>query len=154
MFQFEVYGIPVAQKQTQFGCSCPANKKCKKWGYDPSLKDKQTIQWQIKPFAPETPFDSAIEMTVAFFLPIPKGVSKAVKQQMINRVILPDKKPDDDNLSYLITNSLKGIVYDDDKRVCARHIYKFYGEEPKTVIRVRPILQAQPLGFRDADDIR
>ncbi len=153
MFQFEVHGIPSPQKQTQFGCSCPPQKKCKKWGYDPSLKQKEIIQWQIKPFAPEKPFETAVEMTIAFFLPIPKSASKALRQQMINRVILPDKKPDDDNLSYLVTNALKGIVYDDDRRICVRHIYKFYGVEPRTVIRVRPILQAEPLGYREADDI-
>jgi len=56
-------------------------------------------------------------------------------------------------LAYLVTNALKEIVYDDDKRICAKHVYKFYGLEPKTVIRVRPILQAEPLGYRDADDI-
>ena len=153
MLQFEVIGIPSAQKQTQFCCSCPPKTKCKKWGYDPSQKQKQIIQWQIKPFAPTTPLSSALEMTIVFFLPIPKSASKAVRTQMINRVILPDKKPDDDNLSYLVTNALKGIIYDDDKRICARHIYKFYGTDPKTVIRIRPILQAEPLGYRDADDL-
>lgn len=148
MFQFQVHGIPVAQKQTRFTCKC-GRGHC----YDPSSRDKAIIQWQVKPFAPEVPFDSAVEMTLMFFMPIPKSASKAVREQMINRVILPDRKPDDDNLSYLVTNALKGIVYDDDKRICVRHIYKFYGVEPKTVIRVRPILQAQPLGYRDADDI-
>jgi Holliday junction resolvase RusA-like endonuclease len=55
-------------------------------------------------------------------------------------------------LAYLITNALKGLVYDDDKRVCAKHVYKFYADEPKTVVRVRPILQAQPLGIMDPSE--
>lgn len=148
MLQFQVHGIPFPQKQTRFTCSC-GKGRC----YDPSSKEKEIIRWQIKPFAPEKPLDSAVELTIAFFLPIPKRTSKAVRKQMINRVILPDKRPDDDNLSYLVTNALKGIVYDDDKRICVRHIYKFYGTDPKTVIRVRPILQSEPLGYRDADDI-
>jgi Holliday junction resolvase RusA-like endonuclease len=148
MFQFEIHGPPIAQKQTRFTCPC-GKGRC----YDPSAKDKAQMQWQIKPFAPEVPLTGPIELTIAFFIPIPKGVSKAVREQMINRVILPDKKPDEDNLAYLVTNALKEIVYDDDKRVCAKHVYKFYGLEPKTVIRVRPILQAQPVGYRSADDI-
>ncbi len=153
MFQFEVHGVPKPQEQIQCACDCPPKSKCKKWVYNPCSKQIETIRWQVRPFAPETPFSSAVEFTAAFFLPIPKGVSKAVRTQMINRVILPDKTPDDDNLSYLVTNALKGIVYDDDKRICIRHIYKFYGPEPKTVIRVRSILQAEPLGYRLADDI-
>jgi Holliday junction resolvase RusA-like endonuclease len=148
MFQFEIHGPPIPQKQTRFTCPC-GKGHC----YDPSYKDKQQIQWQIRPFAPHTPLTCPVEVTIAFFIAIPKGTSKAVRTQMINRVILPDKKPDEDNLAYLITNAMKQIVYDDDKRVCAKHVYKFYAEEPKTVIRVRAILQAQPLGYRDADDI-
>lgn len=147
MFQFEVHGVPVAQKQTRFTCPC-GKGRC----YDPSSKDKEYLQWQIRPFAPPEPIQTAVELTIVFFVPIPKGVSAAVRTQMINRVILPDKKPDEDNLAYLVTNALKKIVYDDDRRVCAKHVYKFYGVDPKTVIKVRPILQAEPLGYRDADD--
>jgi Holliday junction resolvase RusA-like endonuclease len=148
MFQFEIHGAPCAQNQTRFTCKC-GQGRC----YDPSSKDKQYIQWQVKPFAPVKPLDCPLELTLVFFLPIPKKVSKAVRLQMLNRVLLPDKTPDEDNLAYLVTNALKEIVYDDDKRICAKHVYKFYGEEPKTVIRVRPILQAQPLGYRDADHL-
>jgi Holliday junction resolvase RusA-like endonuclease len=111
------------------------------------------MQWQIRPFAPETPLSGPVELTLVFFFKIPKGTSKALRTQMLNRVILPDKKPDEDNLAYLVTNALKEIVYDDDRRICAKHVYKFYGAEEKTVIRVRPILQAQPLGVRCADDL-
>lgn len=149
MFQFTVYGIPVAQKQTRFTTVGGFPRT-----YDPSKKDKERIQWQIKPFAPDIPLSQPVELTIAFFMPIPKASSRALRLQMINRVILPDKKPDEDNLAYLVTNALKEIVYDDDKRICAKHVYKFYGAEPKTVIIVRPILQAEPLGYRDADDIR
>ena len=147
MFQFEVIGTPVPQKQTRFFCKC-GQGRC----YDPSKKDKQFIQWQIKPFAPEIPLMGPVELTLVFFLPIPKSTSKAKRLQMLNRVILPDKYPDEDNLAYLVTNALKEIVYDDDKRICAKHVYKFYGLEAKTVIRVRPILQAEPVGYRDADE--
>lgn len=145
MFQFEIFGPPIAQKQTRWTKTGHV--------YDPSAKDKQYIQWQIRPFAPSEPIAGPVELTICFFMPIPKSASKAVREQMINRVILPDKKPDEDNLAYLVTNALKEIVYDDDKRVCVKHVYKFYGPDPKTVIRVRPLLEAQPLGYCDADDL-
>lgn len=153
MFQFEVHGIPAPQQQQNCACDCPPKQKCKKWLYNPSLKEKEIIQWQVRPFAPSSPLSGAIEMTVAFFLPIPKSASKKLREQMLNRVILPAKRPDEDNLAYLVTNALKGIVYVDDGLICAKHVYKFYGAEPKTVIRVRQILQAEPLGYRDADDL-
>jgi Holliday junction resolvase RusA-like endonuclease len=148
VFIFEIHGAPVPQKQTRFSC---IHNKPHTW--DPSKKDKQQIQWQIKPFAPSIPLSGPIELTIAFFLPIPKSTSKAKRQQMLNRVILPDIRPDEDNLAYLVTNALKEIVYHDDKQICAKHVYKFYGAEGKTIIKVRPILQAEELGYRNADDL-
>lgn len=144
MFQFEIYAPLVPQKQTRIA----RNGHC----YNPSAKDKERIQWQIKPLAPSVPLCCAVELTLTFFFPIPKSAKKALREQMLNRVILPDKRPDVDNLAYLITNALTGIVYDDDSRVCAMKLFKFYGPESKTVIQVRPILQAQPLGYH-ADDL-
>ena len=145
MYHFDFPGVPVPQKQTRWTRGGIV--------YDPSKKDKEKLQWFLKPLAPKEPLSCPVELTIHFFMPIPKATNKALRRQMINRVILPDKKPDEDNLAYLVTNALKEIVYDDDKRVCAKHVYKLYGEEPKTIIRVRPILQAEPLGLHDADYI-
>lgn len=144
MFMFELYGPLVVQKQTRFRCinGIPI-------GYDPSKKDLEHIRWQIKPFAPKEPLCCPVELTIAFYFPIPKATSNVKRLAMINQVILPDVRPDEDNLAYIVTNALKNIVYDDDKRVCAKHVYKFYGKEPKTVIKVRPILQSQQVGIHD-----
>ncbi len=107
--------------------------------YGQGLDVLRDIKWQIKPTAPEKPLTCAIETHFTFFMPIPKGTSKAKKLQMINRIILPSKKPDLDNLAYLITNALKGIVYQDDNQICVSHCYKYYGETPKTIIKIYPI---------------
>jgi Holliday junction resolvase RusA-like endonuclease len=146
MYQFTIHAPLTPQKQTQWTRSGHS--------YDPSKKDKERIQWQIRPTAPEKPLAQPVELTLVFFFPIPKAASKAMRTQMLNRVILPDKRPDIDNLAYLVTNALKGIVYDDDSRVCVQLLYKFYGAEPKTVIKVRPILQAEPLGYRELDECK
>jgi Holliday junction resolvase RusA-like endonuclease len=144
MYIFEIHGVPIAQKQTRFCC---INNKPR--AYDPSAKDKERIQWQIRPFAPQEPLLGPVELSITFFLPIPKRVSAKVRRQMINRVTLPNVRPDEDNLAYLISNALKKIVYEDDKQVCVKHVYKFYGEVPKTVIKVRPILQIEELGVHE-----
>ena len=59
---------------------------------------------------------------------------------MENHVILPIKRPDVDNLAYLVTNSLKGIVYADDSQVVDLILHKRYGNDPRTVIKVIPII--------------
>ena len=143
MFQFTI-DLPLkAQQQTRW----TKQGHC----YDPSSKDKEQMRWHIKPFAPEKPLEGAIDLTIAFFFSIPKSASKMLRQQMLNRVVLPCKKPDVDNLAYLVSNALKGLVYKDDCQVCAEKIYKFYGEKEKTVIVVKPILQAQDWGYSEND---
>lgn len=138
MFIFNVHGVPSVQKQTKF-FRCGDGVRT----YDPSAKDKEYIQWQVRPFMGESPLACAIEMFITFFLPIPKSTSGIRRKQMENRVILPVKRPDIDNLAYIVTNALKGIVYQDDSQVCSMHLYKFYDKDPRTVIKVRPILQLE-----------
>ena len=151
MFVFEVFGIPRPQEQLNCACDCPKDKKCKKWMYNPSAKAKERIQWQIKPFAPKDLILGPVELSIFFFLPIPKKTSSKRRLAMLNRIILPTLTPDEDNLAYLITNALKKIVYDDDKQVCVKHVYKLYGAEAKTIIKVRPIMQMEDVGLHEID---
>ena len=142
MFIYELTGKPVPQKQTRFVCACR-----KGHAYDPSRKDLEQMQWQMRPFAPETPLQGPVELTMIFFFPIPKATSAIRRRQMINRVILPIVRPDEDNLAYIVTNAMKKIFYEDDSQICAKHVYKFYGAQPKTVVRVVPIATGENFGL-------
>lgn len=139
MLLFEIHGCPIPQKQTRF-------VRATGRAYNPSQKDVEQIRWQIRPYAPREPLACAIEMHMTFYLPIPKSASRRVYMQMLNGVILPTKKPDFDNLAYLITNALKEIVYADDSLVTDCTIRKRYSETPRTVIKIVPIEQMQQVG--------
>jgi Holliday junction resolvase RusA-like endonuclease len=139
MFLFEVFSAPIPQKQTQF-------IRATGIAYNPSKKDAERLRWQILPDAPQTPLEGAVEMHLTFYLPIPKSASNRLRTQMINGVVLPTKKPDFDNLAYLVTNALKGIVYRDDSQVTDCIIRKRYGERPRTVIKIIPIEQLGKVG--------
>jgi len=139
MFLFEVVGIPVPQKQTCFIRSTGI-------AYNPSKKEAEQLQWQIRPYAPAVPLTCAIEMHLTFYLPIPKSASKMKRTQMINGVILPKTRPDFDNLAYLVTNALKKIVYEDDSLVTDCIIRKRYSDRPRTIIKIIPIDEMQPVG--------
>lgn len=127
MLLFEIHSKPVPQKQTLFG---------KHRAYDPSKLDKQTIQWQIRPYAPKEPLLTPLSVDMTFYLPIPKGTSKIKQTQMINQLIYPSKRPDIDNLAYIVTNAMKEIIYQDDSQIVDLSLHKRYGLEPKTVIKV------------------
>lgn len=139
MYLFEITGDPVPQKQTQF---------IRRTGiaYDPSAKDRKFIEWQIRPYAPAHLIVSPVEMHITFFMPIPKSTSRVKTTQMINGVILPKKRPDIDNLAYIVTNALKGIVYLDDSQITDLILRKRYSDRPRTVIKVIPIDEIQPIG--------
>lgn len=144
MFIFEVAGIPVPQKQTRFNRSSGH-------AYNPSSLDAERVKWQIRPLAPQTPLPGAVELHLHFFLPIPASASKAKRRQMLNGIIPHTKKPDFDNLAYLITNALKGLVYVDDAQVTDCMIRKRYSDYPRTVIRVIPILELEKVGVDRCD---
>lgn len=138
MLIFEIHSPPEVQKQTRF--HRVGDKIIK---YDPSLKAKQHIQWQIKAYAPSEPYAGPIKVDLTFYLPIPKATSKVKKRQMVNGVILPAKRPDLDNLAYLMTNAMKEIIYLDDSQIVDACNHKRYGEEPKTVVKIIPIYNTE-----------
>ncbi len=127
MLIFEVHMTPRPQKQTTFG---------RRRAYDPSKNQKLAIQWQIRPYAPRQPLTTPLSVDIIFYLPIPKGTSKLLKSQMINQSVYPFKRPDIDNLAYIVTNAMKEIVYVDDSQIVDLNLKKRYAEVPKTVIKV------------------
>lgn len=131
MIQFEINMSPVSQKQTQF---IARRGFCR--GIDPSKTDREQIQWQIRPFAPKEPLEGPLQIDITFIMPIPKGTSKVKMKQMINGVILPIKRPDIDNLSYIVVNAMKTIMYEDDSQIVDLNLHKRYGEVPKTIVKV------------------
>jgi Holliday junction resolvase RusA-like endonuclease len=138
MLLFEIHIPPTPQKQTKFYRRGNFVKT-----YDPSAVAKEQIQWQIKAYAPEIPLDGPLKVDLTFYLPIPKSISKVRKRQMINQVILPVKRPDVDNLAYLVTNAMKNIIYMDDSQLVDLCMHKRYGEEPRTVVKIIPICNSE-----------
>lgn len=139
MFQFEIYGAPIPQAQTQF------NRKSGHC-YDPTAKKKSLMQWQMTSYAPTKPLTCPVKVDLTFYFPVPKSTSGAKKRQMLNQVICHIKKPDADNCAYLVTNAMKKIFYEDDSQIVDLSVHKRYGEEPKTVVKIIPIDQMQQIG--------
>ncbi len=131
MLIFEIHSVPRPQAQTRFR-KTPLGIRV----YDPSKLTKQQIQWQISPSAPKEPFRGSVAMDMTFFMPIPSHTSRVQRALMINGSVRPAKKPDFDNLAYIVTNAFKGIVYRDDGQVVDCAIHKYYSETPKTVVKV------------------
>lgn len=53
--------------------------------------------------------------------------------------ILPQKKPDIDNVVKIIMDALNGAAYKDDKQVVSVFASKFYDDDPKVIVEVERV---------------
>ena len=80
-----------------------------------------------------------IRLDALAYYPIPKTTSKIKREKMLKGILLPDKKPDLDNILKAICDALNKIAYDDDKQIVNINIRKYYSENPCVVIRLENI---------------
>jgi len=80
-----------------------------------------------------------IAANITAFYKIPKSTSNKKKEQMLNNLILPDKKPDVDNIAKIICDALNGLAYEDDKQIVSLKVNKFYGTEPRVIVQLEQI---------------
>lgn len=135
MLIIPVYLTPEPQKQTKF-----RNCNGKVFTYDPSHAYIERLQWQIKSHAPSELYVGPVEVDITFFLSIPKATSKIKRRLMNNGTIKHIIRPDLDNLAYAVTNAMKGIIYRDDSQIVGSRYRKFYGDEPRIVIKIRDVV--------------
>lgn len=127
---FEIHSLPRPQQQTKF------TRRNGIHAYDPSKKDSESLIWQMRAYAPKDPLTGPLYVDITFLLPIPQSVSKSVRAQMIANSLHHIKRPDTDNLAYLITNAMKGLIYSDDSQIVDLCLHKRYAEIPKTIVKV------------------
>lgn len=74
----------------------------------------------------------------AFFVP-PKSTKKRDRIEMLANRILPEKKPDCDNIAKIILDALNKIAYIDDSQVIELVVKKRYSAEAKVIVHIEEI---------------
>ncbi len=114
-----------------------------KWGaYTPekTVNYESLVQFSyLQQYKDYEPLEGYLKIEIYFLMPILKSTSKKNRQLMIERKILPSKKPDIDNCIKSITDALNGIAYTDDNQIVEVHAYKYYSEEPQAVVMISNI---------------
>lgn len=124
---FDLYIRPKPQKKPAVG----------RYGvYDPSKKDKNKIISFLREHAPQYPLDGPLALLMVMFLPIPKNTSKKVRELMIKGEIFPEKRPDVDNLAYIVKNAMNTLIYRDDSQIISENNIKLYGDIPMINIKL------------------
>lgn len=74
------------------------------------------------------PADCYVSVSVSAFFPIPKSYSKKKREDCLERILRPDKKPDMDNILKVVLDALNEVAYEDDKQVVELIGRKYYTE--------------------------
>ncbi len=127
MIQFEIYTKAKPQKQTAWN---------RLHAYDPSKAYKESLIWQMRPYAPSDPWFGPVSLDITFFMSVPASSSKSRRADMLSHKVVPVVRPDIDNLAYVVTNSMKNLFYRDDSQIVDLNLHKRYCEVPKIVIKL------------------
>ena len=74
------------------------------------------------------PADCYVSVNVSAFFPVPKSYSKKKREDCLERILRPDKKPDIDNILKVVLDALNKVAYEDDKQVVELIGRKYYTE--------------------------
>jgi Holliday junction resolvase RusA-like endonuclease len=127
MIQFEIYTKPRPQKQTVWN---------RNHAYDPSKAYKDSLIWQMRPYAPSDIILGPVGLDITFYMAMPAKISKAKKADCLAGKVVPITRPDIDNLGYVVTNAMRQLFYRDDSQVVDLLLKKRYGEIPKISIKL------------------
>lgn len=84
-------------------------------------------------------FDDAqpLDMRIIAYYSVPKSASKKKRQAMLDHIIRPMKKPDNDNIVKIVQDALNSISYRDDVQIVDCQLRKFYSEAPRVVVTIQ-----------------
>ena len=132
MIEFTVKGLPVAKgrpRVTRYGTYTPRKTK----DYE------KLVQYSFKNQCKGQALQGALKIRIDFYMYIPKNTSKKRRKLKNDKEILPTKRPDFDNLTKSITDALNGLAFEDDNQIVEAHIYKYYSDEPRAVVKIEKI---------------
>lgn len=133
MREFTVPGPPVAKGRPRLG-------KYTTYTPEKTVNYENLVQFSyLQKYKNAEPMEGYLKIEMLFFMPIPKSTSKKRKELMLQRKILPDKKPDYDNMAKAISDALNNIAYKDDNQIVEAHIYKFYCYDPRAEVFIESI---------------
>ena len=94
------------------------------------------------------PLEGPLALTVEAFLGIPKSASRRKRAGMEAGEIIPEKRPDFDNLAKTAADALQGIAFRDDSQISDAVIRKRYSATPG----MRIVIELVGEGEMVADD--
>jgi len=142
--KFIILGAPISN----------ARHRCRCIGRNPSAYDSQSklrqaekrnLSMQIDLIANthaaelEALSKGPLRLTLGIYMPLNDSDSKATRNAKLWGLIMPDTKPDFDNLTKWVCDLANGILWTDDAQIVEAHIFEKYSECPCTTIEIESI---------------
>lgn len=87
---------------------------------------EQADGWKVR--------EGGVGMIVTAYFAIPSSANKDRKSGMRSGRILPQVKPDGDNILKAVADALNGYAYTDDKQIVSMSVQKKYADEPRVEV--------------------
>lgn len=82
------------------------------------------------------PFAGPVGIEIVHYRKLLKRFSRAERAAALAGEILPDTKPDGDNIEKSVFDGLKTVVFEDDAQLCWKTHIKLFGESERVEVRV------------------
>lgn len=89
--------------------------------------------------------DKPLELTIRAYYSIPKNTAKYKIPLMEKGEIRPTKKPDCDNISKIVCDSLNKLAFADDSQIVSLRVYKYYSKQPCVTVSIEEFIYDEPL---------
>ena len=136
IIRFEIPGEAQAQMRPR---ATTINGQVRMYDHKKSRDYKAYVQQTAKPYMPKEPITEPVTMRVIIYKGLLKSFSKKKRQEALDGILLPDKKPDVDNLAKTFMDALNGMAYKDDSQIVTLIAEKRYAEEPYVFIEIQTL---------------
>ena len=93
-------------------------------------------QWFVIKYPRFETLEGRVKVTIIAYFDIPKSISKKKEAEMLKQNISPTKKPDIDNITKIVLDSMNKIAFKDDTQVTELKVEKKYAKEEKLYIKI------------------
>ena len=144
MIEFKILGIPTPKQSARFYAKNFGGKTMiKSYQKKEVVEKERNIAFDVRSQLPEgfIPYDCPLSFEVLFVFPILSSMKKAVRQAIEEgEIVYKPTKPDlHDNLMKILADSMNGIVFVDDSRICKVSSQKIYGIIPRIEVIIKQI---------------
>lgn len=137
---FVVPGEPQGKGRAKFGMG-RTYTPAKTVSYEGLIAHEARLAMRGRPL-----MTGALEMLVEAFLTVPASDSGRMRAAKLAGDIRPTKKPDWDNAGKVVSDACNKVVYGDDAQIVRAVVEKFYGDQPRVAVTVRPHSKSNNVG--------